>query len=457
MNSEPMDEGADKGAESAADFELTALQLISASGKLIDLSMIMIELNIFEDLFSPVLTGTLLIADVNDLTNVLPIIGYEYLQVSFNKMGENSTDTYSKTFRIYKKSEQTRIGLQPEIFILHFCSEELLINESTRVSKSYANMTIDQIIYDIGSSFLKIGNKRFPKGNVQLTSGIHELIVPNWKPFQAINWLCQRAISPVNRGATFLFYETQKGFYFSDLQTLAKQKPVDKLIYGPKAVDLRNANFGDISESGIEDYVVKNMFDTLSMMQTGGLAGTLIAVDPLRQSIKETKYTLPEQWNKTQHLNQHPLTSYAKTRTGKALHESSESFRRVHITTLGHDQLAYARKQKTSLHPNNVEQWFIPRTMYFSHLKQIKLEVVLPGHPTLQIGHVVDVEIPAPDHHDPGDPYNVDKHLSGRFLITALRHKIDRTAHSNIVELVKDSSIVPPTQDLNMLQEVRKL
>lgn len=451
-----MSEDSNEGTVFAADFELTALQLISASAGMIDLSMIMIELNIFEDLFSPVITGTLLIADVNDLTNILPIRGYEYLRVSFNKIGENDTDAYSKTFRIYKKSERTRIGLQPEIFILHFCSEELLINESTRVSKSYTNMPINKIIYDIGSSFLKINNERFLEKNVDPTSGIHEFIVPNWKPFQAINWLCQRAISPVNSGATFLFYETQKGFHFKDLQALVKEKSVDKLIYGPKAVDPRDKDFGEFGESGIEDYVVKNMFDTLSMMQTGGLAGTLIAVDPLRQSIKETKYTLPEQWNKTQHLNKYPLTSYSKTRTGKALHESSESFRRVHITTLGHDQLSYARKQKTSLHPNGVEQWFIPRTMYFSHLKQIKLEVVLPGHHKLQIGHVVDVEIPAAAHHDPSESYDIDDHLSGRFLITALRHKIDRSAHACILELVKDSSVTAPTDDTPRLKKVRE-
>ena len=70
------------GIQSASEFQLDALTIVSASGAAVDLREIMRELNLFEDLFSNTMTGDLFLADTQNLINLLPIVGVEHLIVT---------------------------------------------------------------------------------------------------------------------------------------------------------------------------------------------------------------------------------------------------------------------------------------------------------------------------------------------------------------------------------------
>ena len=48
------------------------------------------------------------------------------------------------------------------------------------------------------------------------------MVIPNYSPFKAFNFLASRAVSAGQHavGSSFLFYETVKGFFFVSLETL---------------------------------------------------------------------------------------------------------------------------------------------------------------------------------------------------------------------------------------------
>ena len=72
------------GIKYAGEVELQKLVLISSSGTAIDLTELIITINMYESLFSHAMSGSILIADTNNLSVNLPIIGQEYLSIKLN-------------------------------------------------------------------------------------------------------------------------------------------------------------------------------------------------------------------------------------------------------------------------------------------------------------------------------------------------------------------------------------
>ena len=65
----------------AGEFILERCELISSSGVAADISKVVVEINIFEDIFSNSLTGSIIITDTNNLADNMPIIGQEYISL----------------------------------------------------------------------------------------------------------------------------------------------------------------------------------------------------------------------------------------------------------------------------------------------------------------------------------------------------------------------------------------
>ena len=64
-------------------------------------------------------------------------------------------------------------------------------NICSRVSKSYKNKSASEIVEDIYDNHLDDGNILI----TEKTDKIEPCVIPNWSPFQAINFLCRRTIA----------------------------------------------------------------------------------------------------------------------------------------------------------------------------------------------------------------------------------------------------------------------
>ena len=89
-------------------------------------------------------------------------------------------------------------------------------------------ITIDQItrslFYDCFIGAKKPANQNSTRKNflVEPTTGTVSYVIPNWTPFQALNFLAGRAVSVNSRspGSNFVFYETLRGYRFVSIETL---------------------------------------------------------------------------------------------------------------------------------------------------------------------------------------------------------------------------------------------
>lgn len=426
------------GITRAIDFELDDATIVAASGRSVDLRPLIEEVNVYEDLFSPCITGNLIITDSNNLINKLPLTGFEYLSLSFTKPSQKLS--FSKIFRIYKITDRKQNSDQNEFYTIHFCSEESVLNESVRVSKIYTGKSIHDIVADIATKYLKITPSKFPASQLSATDGIHTISIPNWRPLYAINWVSRMALSAKYPGASYVFFENRNGFFFVPIEELAKKKPIQKLLNSKIRLgfetDKTASDITAASES-VNEYEFHSTFDMLRTISSGMYASTLISIDPVRQRITNIQLTSDSVFPKTSHLNAYNLVSQSLTRRELPINQEFQSFYRVYPTTLGQDKLSYA---SSGINPNQVEQWLLQRNMYLSGLHTNRLNVSVPGNVNLTVGETVDVQFPAIEAQTKVREF--DKLYSGKYLITALRHAINKLGHLCYLEISKDSAEV---------------
>ena len=68
-----------KGLQTAGEFQLDQLKLVTTSGLEVNLTTSVVGLTLFEDIFSMTVSGTVAIADSVNLASHGPILGQEYL------------------------------------------------------------------------------------------------------------------------------------------------------------------------------------------------------------------------------------------------------------------------------------------------------------------------------------------------------------------------------------------
>jgi len=249
------------------DFNITKMKLTSANldvgsdgAEFLDLTTsVWHELNFYEDIYSPIVSGDITLTDTVGLIESFPIIGEEILDVSFSTAGAvlpptqgpaPSSPSVSEApkqvinrFRVYKVDPPVQVTDNSRTIKLYFVTDNQFTNllskvrkiyptkqniPNTRVSDNVRPYTLADMARDIFYDFF-IGKKkplRQPKTRkpflVEPTRYNSEIVIPNWNPFKAISFLASKAVAvnPITKGANFVFYQTLQGFRFVSIETL---------------------------------------------------------------------------------------------------------------------------------------------------------------------------------------------------------------------------------------------
>jgi hypothetical protein len=432
------------GLVTADDYVLDDAYIITAKSKT-NIKAIMVELSYYEDIFKGVTTGSVLISDSISLIDRLGMSGFDYIKLKFRKTGNSSKDSaIEKYFRIYRVSERLLNNNATESYTLQFCSEELILSEQVKISKSYTGKKIIEIVYDILSDKLKIDDKNI---KMHETEGLYDFVIPYKKPFEAINWLSNYAKPIGKSGADFLFFENSDGFNFKSLQNLFAQNPYTTYAYIPR--NLGNTSLEGKSKElgrnliGIKSYVFLDTFDTLYGTVTGAFANRLISIDPLTRTYRDTTFDYLTYFNNSKNLNNYSLVPDVKNRLGKKASENYDAVLKVVISNKDQKKADGISDIPWSVANDIRAENYIPnRTaqLSLSHYSRIKLAV--SGDPNLTVGMVLDVLLPSNKGSDGSGNNSGQKDIfnSGKYMITAVRHIMDFAGkYETVLEVVKDS------------------
>lgn len=422
------------------DLTLDSCKITSSDGKTYEFRFAMLELNYYEDIYSNFITGDILINDSGGFLDIWGFNGNEYLTLSFSKPDYDAK--VEKTFRVYKVDDRVLTKDQNENYRLKFCSEEAVISEQYRVSKSYKNKKVSDIVKDIVTNYLQVDTNKFLDENNEATEGVRNLIVPNKKPFESINWLCTQAVSASTGaiGSTYLFYENFYGYNFKTIQSLFGGEVYAKYSYEPKNIPLMDPTDAKEDFRNVLAYDVVANYDALNSINTGSFANRLLTIDTLRLNYKITDFDYEKYFDGAKKLNPKKIMSNSQNRLKHKMNETPESVLRVATTNTGQSTFnKYIKANQPDIKDINIETIVPNRIAQIAQLNTIKYNLTVPGDPFLTVGRVIDFSLPNVRTDENGSR-SLDKYYSGKYLVTAVKHHIDtENRFYTVMEVSKES------------------
>jgi len=424
------------GAYYPQDFSLKTLNFLTASGQRIEIKKLLVELSYYEDIYSFVASGYITLVDAQGFIELMRLTGNEFIEVNFGKVkgGKNETD---QLFRVYKSSARKPSGNQnSEVYTLYFCSEELLLSEQNKISKSFKGNKISKIVNNILTDKLKVNSSKIDV--IEETTGLYDFVIPNMKPFEAISWVSTYARPAAYPGADMLFFETKNGFAFRSLQSMFKDNVYATYKYEAKNIDDKTQSFQEKTIT-VLDYEISKPFDTLNEINSGTLSNRLISIDPLTRTFKKTDFDYEKFKSQSKSLNANGIQDTLQNRLGKKENESYDGVLKVVIGNSNQKQVSYVKERESGVAQDIFVETYIPnRTAQISLANYTVIKATIPGDPGITAGRTINFNLLSLK---PRQERDLDKFYSGKYLVTAVRHIIQsQGVYQTVLEIVKDST-----------------
>ena len=119
----------------AGDYKLSSIVLFSPSDP-IDLRPLMLELNLYESVYSPNMYGNLVIRDSANHKQNAPIVGQEELEFTLEIPDNEIIDITKYRMRIYKVDGIEETAEREQVYTLHFATKEAVKNSRTTIKNA---------------------------------------------------------------------------------------------------------------------------------------------------------------------------------------------------------------------------------------------------------------------------------------------------------------------------------
>jgi len=388
--------------------------------KVVDLSKSYAEINIFEDIFSPFMTGNILLLDSLNLVQELPIVGEELIEIDFSTIGDTE-DTFRRQFQIQSLENRKIEGEQSESFVLQFISTGYYDAISTVISKSYQNEKLDSIVQKVVGEVTQMASLGV---NVDDTFDTQNFIIPRLNAIRAIELLRKRTLN-TNQVSDFVFFETREQFEFRSLSKLFEQDFTKPLYYLPNTgISFKNYP-KDLGISSEFDFVVKSeqiktQIDNGQNIVDGMYGNRLISFDPIKKLYTETDHNLSSNRD-----------SFGRLDRGNFFTNDFAS------------QFGERPSTKTMLHVtgsnDNVEKWLPSKAVQRRLINNIRVEVTLDGILSFTAGETTYYARRNANPLVKNVDSAFDKFMEGKYLVSAVKHSITPESFLTDLELLRDS------------------
>lgn len=388
--------------DSNNQIEIQTLTLKKPTGTVVlDISAIMQQIIIYEDMFQASLSADLFIADQVNLVGTFPIIGGETVSITYKT--PFYTDVISLDFIIYGVGDRGINNDTGNIQVSHLklCTPEIWWAANNDSSAGYTGTYSDIIARIIQSTGTK---KKFL--NQESSVGVVNYVGPSCNIFASIKFCASRANTQMQ--SPMFFWESPAGYNLRSLKE-AYRADYSKYIY----LGARNqADQGDADRlfNTAYDFDYEEGNNRLKQYTAGAFGATNFTVDLNNKTLSKTVNTYDDVFNaKDIKLNKYPISDPMKASrslTGYIPWRADQS----------HNS-AYVRKANLSMMDN------------------LKMMVNIPGDTALKAGDVVWLEVPSRS----GLGVDSEKFSSGKWLLRSIKHLITKQTYSMTCELTKDS------------------
>lgn len=412
-------------------------------GATADIRDAIVRLDIFENMFSPTLTGQVQIQDSVNLSSFVPLLGFEVLRIKFHSMNRGQRRTYEVPLAVYNQTNRTTLNAGTEKYTLGLASPELIASTGRQVSFVCENRRIEDIIREIvvSPNFLS-SRKSFV--DIEPTATPTTLVIPYMSPLDAIHLLTLQGRSASNE-TNYVFFETLEGFHFTSFRRAieyAKTKPIPRISLRLAGGQTSGNDPEDIAADQIE---LVSGFDHLYLLSRGYFASTTYALDVL-----SGKYEVELSSSGHPDFIKKPSMNGSSGRTIYPAEYGRLSNPTARMFLVPTTHISAANTALTSVDPsiksNFIAQTIDGRNRELLGLQTRTVRVVVSGAPELNVGKLVHITVPNPVNNGVFGRQEQDT-ATGVYMIISAKHSLIRTPDSGFsyettFEAVTDSTTV---------------
>ena len=318
------------------------------------------------------------------------------------------------------------------MYVMDLVSPQYLQNVRKYVSHAYyervedmAELVYNQYIKD--PTFEKFDiTKPFVK---EESLKIRNLIVPNLRPFQGIQWLAKHAVAKdYENHFLYLFYEDLENYNFITIQKLIEealkrrtQLMEKKYIYISDTEIANSPDFAkpsdpDASLRYITNIVNNKRFSSIEKISGGYYQNELFEISLLQKSYNSTPTELKEKYDSRFPLEKYPLNTpeyieYVKNQKG-----TSEYSNRVRYIINNYKDFDEGGRSQPGYRYK-----FGSATKYMYALNQIDFSITVPANMNIKAGDIIYCDIP--ENHG-FQVQEKDRYLSGLFIVSEVKQVV---------------------------------
>jgi hypothetical protein len=392
----------------------------------------------------------------------MTIVGEEYLNLKIDTPSFDSP--IWKTFRCCGVEGRTFTrDTTTESYVIHFVSPEVFLDHYTVVQSAFEG-NADDIVEEIFRKYL-IHPRHLTIKDETLTDSENptelsiftecktkvKFISPSWSPMKCLSWLASKVRSSDSqlKAANFMFFETNKKFYWGSLEDIIKaqrdtQTLVGIYVYAPGDVKNTEENHTTISVGqtlfkspdltrdffSVHDLNISNNINILNNLQSGYLASVHHELDVTSKTYTETIYD---------HVIKYP--DYKHTSANAKGFFADEAVR----SPYAHQIVRFKHSGLFDSIPNNLNESakdVMPiRNSLLAEMDQIKMKISVHGRTDIELGSMMYLLYPksGPKIDSDKNKSIQDEKYSGLYIITAIHHVITLENHTMTMEIIKDS------------------
>jgi len=386
------------------------------SGKSVDFSTKTSGIKYFEDIFDPSIHVDLGIQDALGQFNKVPVRSGNKVNLEIESQGSKlSLDLIISNIIGYNPQAKR------EVYGLIMETQSAFDNHTTRVFEKYKGKVSDSV-----AKILK-DKLNITKVDIDESSNNYDFCGGYRRPLLACSWLAKKSIGLSTKDDTkgsagFLFYQTQDGFHFKNIDKLFEEARSNKnIIKYQYKVDKNTLKGEENFLSLIGQPITSSSHNLLVQLTQGHYKTANWYYDIITKQPKFVEFSYQDSLGEMK-------TSNSQSLIPKGI---DENYSRILLQTV--DTGCLSNKGELNQTPSEQYYYQAQSTARYSSMMSQKLFTTVPLNLKLRAGMVIYLKLPEIN------KTRLDGPASGNYLISKLCHEFGGDSDKTGLELVRDS------------------
>jgi len=437
--------------------DITADRLVNT----INVAKQVAELNIFEDIEKPYLTGSILIVDDSGLMDDINFAGTETIEVKIAGVQNQSFVVFERTFAMVNVEKIVHTNDKTQVYMINLIDTYAFDNWANKFSKSFTGK-LEDIITGMCVSELGVKvDRTFSQDDINTTTSVQpnvKVVIPYLTAIEGADWLRDKATT--ENGSPFFLHASMHDkkvdgplIRLSNLDQLLRQDSFNaKIPYTysqattQSSVELDETNKAFV----VQDVQINNVNNTLKMIQQGAIASSFSNTDIGSTTNLETLYDIDETLDRLQAAEVIRSTSKQNVFDSKHLYHHrvrgddaiinhpSKYYHEISSRGTYFNYDTYNDASSRTSVKNKMKNAAI-RNMLFKNMIDIEIPgtAIILGKVT--VGSIISVRFLTSNNKDNKQDLNsvIDKNRSGDYMIYNTRHIWKDTEHKVVCSITK--------------------